>query len=105
MRQRVGDLVIGWRNRGHDLGFGVGVSVGFATIGLVGFEGRYDYAATGQVLNFASRLCDKADDGQVLVSEPILAKVKKEVETEFIGDMSFKGFQRPASTYNVLAVL
>jgi DNA-binding response OmpR family regulator len=105
MRQRVGDLVIGWKNRGHDLGFGVGVSVGFATIGLVGFEGRYDYAATGQVLNLASRLCDKADNGQVLVSGPIFAKVKKEVETDFIGDMSFKGFQRPVSTYNVLAFL
>jgi DNA-binding response OmpR family regulator len=104
MRHRVGDLVVDWKNRGHDLGFGVGVSVGYATIGLVGFEGRYDYAATGQALNLAARLCDKADDDQVLVSQRVVAEVKGDFETEFLGDVNYKGFQRPIPTYNVLAL-
>lgn len=103
IRLRVGDFLTEWRQRGHDLGLGVGISVGFATIGLIGFEGRYDYAAIGQVLNLASRLCDKANDDQILVSQRVLAELQNGVRTEYIGDIDFKGFHSPVPTYNVPA--
>lgn len=104
MRRDVSDLVAVWTSRGYELGFGVGISAGYASIGFVGFEGRYDYAATGKVLNQAARLCGKAADGQILVSQSLLAEVGEGIEAEFIGDVDYKGFHRPIPTYDVLAL-
>ena len=74
MRARIADIARGWRKQGHVLGFGVGIAQGYATLGRVGFEGRYDYAAIGTVTNLAARLCEAASDGQILVTERVLAR-------------------------------
>ena len=103
IRRQAVDLIDNWKSRGHNLGLGIGVSMSFATIGLVGYEGRYDYAATGPALNLAARLCDKADDGQILVSQRILAELEDDVQTEFIGNLDLKGIHKPVATYNVLS--
>ncbi len=104
MRERVGELIVDWKSHGHDLGFGVGVAFGFASIGLVGFEGRYDYAATGPYVCLAARLCDKAEHGQVLVSQRVHTELDETVKAECIGKIEFKGFRKPLPTYNVLAL-
>ena len=72
MRAAVGDLTAKWRKHGFDLGFGVGIAHGYATLGRIGFEGRFDYAAIGAVPNLASRLCDEAKDGQILIDGKVL---------------------------------
>ncbi len=104
MRESVRELTDDWKRHGHDLGFGVGVAFGYASIGLVGFEGRYDYAATGPYVCLAARLCDKATDGQVLVSQRVHTELDESVKAECIGNIEFKGFRKPLPTYNVLAV-
>lgn len=82
MRARVGELAEGWRKRGHELGFGVGIAQGYATLGRIGFEVRFDYAAIGTVTNLASRLCDEARDGQIVLSQRAYAAVEPLVEAE-----------------------
>jgi DNA-binding response OmpR family regulator len=104
MREGVGELIVGWKSRGHDLGFGVGLSFGYASIGMVGFEGRYEYAATGPNVCLAARLCDKAEDGQVLVSQQVHAELEENVQAECIGRVEYKGFHKRMPTYNVLAL-
>ena len=84
-----------WRKQGHELGFGVGIAQGYATLGRIGFEGRFDYAAIGPVANLASRLCDEAGDGEILISQRALAAVEDLVEAEPVGDLALKGFTRP----------
>jgi Adenylate and Guanylate cyclase catalytic domain len=80
------------RNRwGHDIGFGIGIAHGFATLGTIGFEGRFDYAAIGTVSNVASRLCDEAKPGQILISPRVLTKVENAVEVEPVGEFALKG--------------
>ena len=76
MRARVAELAAGWRKHGHELGFGIGIAQGYATLGRIGFEGRFDYAAIGTVANLAARLCAEAGDGQILVSQRALAAVE-----------------------------
>lgn len=102
MRQRVTDLARGWQKRGHRLAFGVGIAQGYATLGKIGFEGRLDYGAIGTVTNLASRLCDEAQPGQILVSQRVFAAVEDLVETEPLGDIHLKGFLKPIPTFNVL---
>jgi class 3 adenylate cyclase len=102
MRLCVGEIALGWRKKGHVLGFGVGIAQGYATLGRVGFEGRYDYAAIGTVTNLAARLCEAAGDGQILVSERVLAAVEELVGAEEMGAITPKGFSRPVIAYNVL---
>jgi adenylate cyclase len=102
MRERVGGLAAGWRRRGHDLGFGVGIAQGYATLGRIGFEGRSDYGAIGPVTNLASRLCDEAKGGQILMSQRVYAAVEGIVEAEPVGEFTLKGFHRPLAVYNVL---
>jgi class 3 adenylate cyclase len=102
MRARVGDLAAKWRKRGYPLDFGVGIAEGYATIGAIGFEGRWDYGAIGTVTNLAARLCGEARPGQILVAQRLLATVDGLVETEPLGDLALKGFQRPVNAYNVL---
>jgi class 3 adenylate cyclase len=103
MRTAIGALTEGWRRWGHDIGFGIGIAHGFATLGTIGFEGRFDYAAIGTVSNIASRLCDEAKPGQVLISARLLTKVENAVAVEAVGEFSLKGIRRPLAAYNVLA--
>lgn len=102
MRVALGALIEKWRRLGHDLGFGIGISHGYATLGTIGFEGRFDYAAIGTVSNVASRLCDEAKPGQILISPRVLLAVEKAVTVEPAGDLTLKGIRRPMSVYNVL---
>jgi DNA-binding response OmpR family regulator len=102
MREAVAKLATGWKKRGHDLGFGVGIANGYATLGAIGFEGRRDYGAIGPVTNLAARLCAEASSGQVLVSQRILGKLEDKVESEHIGELTLKGFHRAITAHNVL---
>jgi adenylate cyclase len=104
MRSRVAELKTRWRKRGHQLEFGVGIALGYATLGKIGFEGRFDYAAIGPVTNLASRLCDEAKGDQILVSQRVFSAVEVLVETETVGELSLKGFSRPIAVYNVLGL-
>jgi adenylate cyclase len=102
MRAAIGELTEKWRKLGHDIGFGIGIAHGFATLGTIGFEGRFDYAAIGTVSNVASRLCDEAKPGQILISPRVLMAVEKSVKVEPVGDFALKGIRRPLTAYNVL---
>jgi class 3 adenylate cyclase/putative methionine-R-sulfoxide reductase with GAF domain len=102
MRTAIGALIDKLRDLGHDLGFGIGIAHGFATLGTIGFEGRRDYAAIGTVSNVASRLCDEAKPGQILISPRVRQAVEKAVMVEAIGEFTLKGIRRPMPAYNVL---
>jgi adenylate cyclase len=101
MRDRVAGLVEGWSRLGHDLGFGVGIAQGFATLGRIGYEGRFDYAAIGTVTNLAARLCGEADAGQVLVSQRVFSAVEAVAAGEPVGALGLKGFSRPIRVFGV----
>ena len=103
MRAAIGELIEKWRKLGHDIGFGIGIAHGFATLGTIGFEGRFDYAAIGTVSNVASRLCDEAKPGQILISPRVLMAVEKDITVELVGDFTLKGIRRPLTAHNVLA--
>ena len=90
-----------WRNRGFELGLGCGIAQGYATLGQIGFEGRWDYAAIGSVTNLAARLCAEAAAGQVLVDRKTMAKVETLVDAEPIGPLKLKGFLQPVPTFHV----
>ncbi len=104
MRQQMDKLTEQWRTRGHQLGFGIGIAQGDATLGMIGFEGRIDYAAIGPVTNLASRLCDKAQDGQVLISQQVFAAVKDQAETEPAAELTLKGILKPVPAFNVVGM-
>jgi GAF domain-containing protein len=103
MRTSIGALTDRWRRLGHDIGFGIGIAHGFATLGTIGFEGRFDYAAIGTVSNVASRLCDEAKPGQILISPRVFMAVEDAVTVEPVGEFALKGIRRPLAAYNVLA--
>jgi GAF domain-containing protein len=105
MREVIGTLTEKWRRIGHDIGFGIGIAHGFATLGTIGFEGRFDYAAIGTVANVASRLCDEAKTGQILISPRVLMAVEEAVTVEPVGEFALKGIRRPLAAYNVLATI
>jgi adenylate cyclase len=105
VRDAIGALTETWRRLGHDIGFGIGIAHGFATLGTIGFEGRFDYAAIGTVSNVASRLCDEAKPGQILISPRVLTKVENAVKVEPVGEFELKGIRRPLAAYNVLAAV
>jgi adenylate cyclase len=105
MRDLVGDLATGWRRRGYQLDVGIGIALGPATLGPIGFDQRRDYAAIGPVTNLASRLCAEAAAGQVLVTERLYAAVEDLVEVEPLGARRFKGFDVPVEVYDVRAAL
>jgi class 3 adenylate cyclase len=105
MRDAMGALTTAWRKRGHELDFSLGVALGYATIGRIGFEGRYDYGAVGSVLNLASRLCDAAEPGQIVVSQRVLAEVEELVEAEPLGKLELKGFGKPVEAFAVTAAV
>jgi class 3 adenylate cyclase len=104
LRTEMAELTPEWRKRGYDLDFGVGIALGYATCGEVGFEGRSDYAAIGTVTNLASRLADEANRGQVLIAQRLYAEIEDEVEVEPVGEFTLRGFPRPVAAFNVLAV-
>jgi class 3 adenylate cyclase len=104
IRSAMGELKAAWRKRGHELDFSVGIALGYATLGKIGFDGRYDYGAVGSVLNLASRLCDEALPGQIVVSERVLSEVDELVEVEPVGELTLKGFMKPVAGFNVLSV-
>ncbi|HET9861110.1 MAG TPA: response regulator [Nocardioidaceae bacterium] len=101
MRARVRELAESWTRRGHELGFGVGVAQGYATLGRIGFEGRYDYAAIGSVTNVAARLCSEARPWQILVSQRVYSAVEEIAVGDRVGDLDLKGFSRPVRAYDI----
>jgi class 3 adenylate cyclase len=102
MRAALGALIEKWRRLGHELGFGIGIAHGYATLGTIGFEGRFDYAAIGTVSNVASRLCDEAKPGQILISPRVLMAIEDAIAVEPVGDFALKGISRPLAAYNVV---
>ena len=102
MRERVGELIVSWRKMGYELELGVGIAQGYATIGAIGYEGRWDYGAIGTVTNLAARLCGEAKPGQILVSKRVLAATDGLFELESVGELTLKGLHRPVTAYNVL---
>jgi len=101
MRGRVDDLQVAWRKRDYELGFGIGIAQGYATIGAIGFEGRRDYGAIGTVTNLAARLCSEAADGQILVSSRVATAAEGFAEVQEVGSLTLKGLTRPVRTFNV----
>lgn len=93
-----------WGKRGFELGFGMGIALGYATLGQVGFEGQFHYMAIGSVANLASRLCDQARDGQILITQRVYAEVEGLAEMEPIGELTFKGFHKPLPAYQVVGL-
>lgn len=105
MRDAMAEVRQRWNHLGHDIGFGVGIALGYATLGEVGFRARSDYTAVGRVVALASRLCDEASNGDILVSPQIQARVEHLVKAERLGEMTLKGFHKPIAPYNVLALV
>jgi adenylate cyclase len=103
-QERFMELAQLWRRRGTVLGLGIGIEAGYATLGRIGFEGRYDYGAIGPVTNLASRLSTHADPGQVLVGQRVFGAVEEFVEARGVGNLDLKGFGRPVAAYEVTAV-
>jgi class 3 adenylate cyclase len=104
MRERVAELADGWSRRGHDLGFGIGIAQGFATLGRIGFEGRSDYAAIGSVTNLAARLCAAAGPGQILVAQRVFSAAERLAAGEPVGELELRGFSRPVRAFAVTGV-
>jgi len=102
MRERVKDLKAKWRKLGHELDFGVAIAQGYATLGAIGFEGRWEYGAIGSVPNLAARLCGEAKSGEILAPQRFLGGIEDFAEAEPVGDRTLKGFHRPVTAYNIL---
>jgi class 3 adenylate cyclase len=102
MRTRVAALEAAWQAHGHSLGFGVGIAQGYATLGRIGFEGRFDYAAIGSVTNLAARLCAEAQAGQILITQRVRSAVENRFSTEAVGDFQLRGFSRPFTVHDVI---
>ncbi len=101
MRNCMHVLLEGWRRQGNDLGFGIGIARGYATVGPIGFDKRLDYAVIGSVPNLASRLCDAAKPGQILVSQRVFVSLEGDVEARQQDELILKGFQRPVAAYEI----
>ena len=104
MRKGVAELGVKWRKYGHEVGFGVGIAQGYATVGPIGFEGRFDYTAIGTVVNLAARLCSEARSGQILVDRKVHAAIEALAELEAAGELTLKGLHRPVPAFNVRAL-
>ncbi len=103
MRDAIGTLTEKWKNRGHSLGFGVGIALGYATLGQIGFEQRLEYAAIGSVTNLASRLCDEAKANQIVVARRVFGIVEPWVEARPLDDLVLKGFNHPVLAMEILS--
>ena len=104
LRDAMAELASKWSNQGYELGFGVGVAHGFATLGRIGFEGRSDYTAIGSVVNQASRLCDEAGAGEIIITQRIANIAKETVKTEPLGDLNLKGLRQPVRAFRLAAL-
>ena len=104
MRGAMADLTARWRKRGHELNFSVGIGLGYATLGRIGFDGRYDYGAVGTVMNLAARLCDESEPGQILVSERVFSEIEHIVSSEPAGKLDLKGFLKPVTAFRIIDV-
>ncbi|MGQ0522770.1 MAG: adenylate/guanylate cyclase domain-containing protein [Betaproteobacteria bacterium] len=104
MQRSFVQIKTGWRKRGYELDMGIGVAQGYATLGAIGFEGRQDYGAIGNVTNLAARLCAEAGPGQILVSQRVLARIEDIVDAEPVNELTLKGFRRPVQVFNVSAL-
>lgn len=102
MRKRMSELCADWRKLGHRLGFGVGVSLGYATVGIVGFEGRIDYSASGTAINLAARLCDEAHDGEILLSPRARISIEANFRVELRNEVYFKGIREPTEVFKLV---
>ena len=94
-----------WAGRGHEIGFGVGIAQGYAILGQIGFEGRFDYAPIGTVINLAFRLCAEARDGQILVTQRVASAIECQADLEPLGNIAFKGLSRPVAVLNVSGLI
>jgi class 3 adenylate cyclase len=104
MRDAASALTQAWKPRGHALGFGVGLAQGYATMGVIGFEERFEYTAIGSVVNLAARLCAEAKDGQILATGRLAAAIRDMVELDELGERSVRGMSRPVSIVNLLGL-
>jgi adenylate cyclase len=104
MRDGVCGLANSWKKRGYDLTLGVGIAQGYATIGAIGFEGRWDYGAIGTVTNLAARLCGEAKGGQILVSSRVASALEELVDLEEVGRLALKGFLRPVPVFSLIGL-
>jgi adenylate cyclase len=104
MRERVHHLVMVWQKRGYELALGVGIAQGYATIGAIGFEGRWDYGAIGTVTNLAARLCGEARGGQILVHQRVATTIEDLADFEEIGPLTLKGLLRPVAAFNIVGL-
>jgi len=102
MHARVKGLRTGWLKKGYDLDLGIGLAAGYATLGNIGFEGRMDYGAVGNVTNLASRLCDEAKGGQILTNQKTFSKIEELFEAEPLEELELKGFSRPVAAFNII---
>jgi class 3 adenylate cyclase len=105
MRDRIATLVAKWRRDGHDLGFGIGIARGEAILGGVGFEHKVEYSVIGAVPNLASRLCDTARDGQILLCGSAYSAAKASFDAQALGELSLRGFRRPVPVYDLRGAL
>jgi len=101
MRERMQSLKARWHKLGHNLDQGVGVALGYATLGKIGFEGRLDYSAIGSVCNLSARLCAEARGSQILIPHRVAALMEEVIETEAVGELTLKGFHKPVAAYNI----
>ena len=104
MRSRVIELAASWTRHGHDLGFGIGIAEGYATLGRIGFEGRYEYSAIGNVVNLSARLCAAAESSQILVTQRVLTEAGDSVVVTPVGNLDLHGFSRPVAAFDVKGV-
>lgn len=105
MRERFAGLAAGWLRQGFELGLGIGISVGFATLGRIGFEGHYGYAVIGSTANLAARLCAMAEPGQIVLSERAYTRVEGGIAAESLGSFELKGFRRPIAVYELVGLV
>ncbi len=101
MRSRLREMADAWSREGHDLGFGVGIAQGYATLGRIGFEGRYDYSAIGSVVNLAARLCAAAQSWQILVTQRVLTGAQEYVVSTPVGELELRGLSRPVRAFDI----
>jgi class 3 adenylate cyclase len=104
MRERFEELARVWSKKGYELGFGVGIATGYATLGRIGFEGRYDYGAIGNVVILAQRLSADAKPGQILVSRRVYSALEQDIEATPVGELMLKGLTRPVPALNVVGL-
>lgn len=102
MREKMVEICQRWKRLGHRLGFGVGVSLGYATVGMVGSEGRFDYTANSTAVNMAARLCDHAEDGEILLGPRAYTAVEDDFQAESTGEMTYKGIRQPVEVFRVI---